>query len=361
MTKVTIQRDICLNLVVPLTATHDFIPMPPFPPVPPPLPGMPLSLAAAAIEVPVNAWWPPGVLLKHKFTDNVLHAGMKICLDGHDCGWLIPHVQVTPAINNILTLMLHIPLSSRKANFSAATVVMNGKPVACMTMIAWPPTPMTYCADPINMPLADAPTSHFNTVEVGVTLGDWLIGAFGIAANMILDYALFKWKGGTRNFGQRASRRIAQSRAKQAAAKQGLKDRIKGTVTQAVNNQLTQEAKSRHLKTGIRFGAGQLVGLVQTGLRSPGGPFLGVPGSPTVSRATGPGGPGSGGPGRHGSHGRLDTGGAGLHPHHPAAPPAADSPSEPYGGFERRRVTPGPEGPRIVPNGDPPSSLPHAL
>ncbi len=216
MSKVTIQRDICLPLIVPLTATHDFIPLPPFPPIPPPLPGMPLSLAACAIEAPVNAWWPPGAALgSHKFTSTVFHNGMQICLHGHDCGKFIPHLQILPAFNNMLTF-LHIPFSSRKANFSASTVLMNGAPTACMTLIAWPPTPMTYCANPMGMPLADAPTSHFNTVEVRMTLADWLAGAFAIAASMIIDHLL--GKGGTRSFGQAAGKDIAKSKAGQSTA-----------------------------------------------------------------------------------------------------------------------------------------------
>lgn len=213
MTKVTIQRDICLNLIVPLTATHDFIPLPPFPPVPPPMPAAPLSLHACAIESPVNAWWPPGAALgSNKFTTSVFHRHMAICLDGHDCGKFIPHLQVAPAPNNMLTLV-QIPLSSRKANFSASTVRMNGKPTAAMTAIAWPPTPMTYCSNPINMPLADAPTSHLNSVDVHLTLMDWIAGAVAIVAGMILDYVVFRRAGGTRGFGQNAGKMIAQSRA----------------------------------------------------------------------------------------------------------------------------------------------------
>lgn len=212
--KATIQRDICTNMIVPLTATHNFVPLPPFPPVPPPLPAAPLSLAACAIESITNAWWPPGYALGgNKFTTSVFHSRMAICIDGHDCGKFIPHVQVAPAPNNMLTL-LHIPLSSRKCNFTASTVKMNGKATACMLMISWPPSPMTYCSEPINMPLASAPTAHLNTVVIGMTFGDWFAGAFAIALGMILDWVLFKhFDGGTRGFGQNAGKMIAQSRA----------------------------------------------------------------------------------------------------------------------------------------------------
>jgi len=283
VTKVTIQRDICLNLMVPLTATHDFIPLPPFPPVPPPMPAAPLSLAACAIESPVNAWWPPGAALgSNKFTTSVFHRHMAICLDGHDCGKFIPHLQVAPAPNNMLTL-LHIPLSSRKCNFSASTVRMNGKPTACMTAIAWPPTPMTYCSNPMSMPLADAPTAHLNSVVVHMTLGDWIAGAIAIAAGMILEYAMFKAGGGTRGFGQGAGKMIAQSKAGSSVASL-IAPKLIGTFLPA--------NRTAWINWGIKQGVGVATGLTRiliTGEGSVsvslpmGGPFLNV--TPSIGYA----------------------------------------------------------------------------
>ncbi|PRP92112.1 hypothetical protein ENSA5_51520 [Enhygromyxa salina] len=316
MTKVTIQRDICLNMVVPLTATHDFIPLPPFPPVPPPLPAAPLSLAACAIESPVNAWWPPGYALgANKFTTSVFHSGMGICLDGHDCGKFIPHVQVAPAPNNTLTLV-HIPLSSRKCNFTASTVKMNGKSTACMLMISWPPSPMTYCSEPMSMPLASAPTAHLNTVTVGMTFGDWFAGAFAIAAGMILEWCLFKYGGGTRDFGQGAGKMIAQSRAGQSIAR-------------IIGGNFIGEVKKKFIPWIAGQGVGMLTGAVRimaTGEGSVGvsyeigGPFLSLKGSAEYSRdnATGEGSWKAGLSGTAGTaSGNLDTSGAGISNNHP--------------------------------------------
>lgn len=289
MTKVTVQADICLNLIVPLTATHDFIPLPPAPPVPPPLPASPLSLAACAIESPVNAWWPPGAALgSNKFTTSVFHRHMAICLDGHDCGKFIPHVQVAPAPNNTLTL-LHIPLSSRKCNFSASTVRMNGKPTACMTAIAWPPTPMTYCSNPMSMPLADAPTAHLNSVVVGMTLGDWLAGAIAIAAGMILEYAMFKAGGGTRGFGQSAGKMIAQSRGGASVA---------SLIAPKLIGSLLPANRTAWINWGIKQGVGVATGLTRIALTGEGsvsvslpmgGPFLNVTPSVGYSQSGGVG------------------------------------------------------------------------
>jgi hypothetical protein len=191
--KITIQRDICANLMIPVFATHDFLPMPPVPPTPPPTPATPLSPAALAYETITNAWWPPGMALgQNKFTTSVFHNGMAITQAGHNCGVMILHVQVSPAINNILTLPIHIPFSSRSSNFAAGTVHMDGQPVSCNTMFSWPPAPMSYCADPMSPPLASAETSHFNTVEVAMTLVDFLAGAASIAAGMLVEWAFSK-------------------------------------------------------------------------------------------------------------------------------------------------------------------------
>lgn len=378
MTKVTIQRDICLNLVVPLTATHDFIPLPPFPPIPPPLPGLPLSLAACALESPVNAWWPPGYALGgSQFTTTVFHQGMAICLDGHDCGKFIPHLQVSPAPNNLLTLT-HIPFSSRKANFSASTVKMNGKPVAGMTAIAWPPTPMTYCSDPINMPLADAPTSHFNTVTVHIGLWDWLAGAFAVTAGMLLDYLLFRWNGGTKGFGQRASKTIAESRAG-ATVMQMLKSKFIG--------QLFPTTMKEWQQWGVKQGVGALVGLVQIRLTGEGsvgvdlkigGPFLSLTPSVSASHSNSSGWDGEAGvAGRAGTaSGKLDTSGAGVANNHPLGLGQSSSShqwgqqgttttdtsiSDPFNGFHNQSTTTRPDGTVEISNSRASTPLPNSL
>ena len=368
MSKVTIQRDICLPLIVPLTATHDYIPLPPFPPLPPPLPGMPLSLAACAIEAPVNAWWPPGAALgSHKFTSTVFHNGMQICLDGHDCGKFIPHLQIMPAPNNMLTF-IQIPFSSRKANFSSSTVLMNGKPTACMTMIAWPPTPMTYCANPMGMPLADAPTSHFNTVEVRMTLADWLAGAFAIALSMIVDHVL--GKGGTRSFGQAAGKDIAKSRAGQSAA---------SLITSRIVSQLTTSFSTRW---AIKQGVAAASGLARIGLTGQGSvgvtaPFGGGFAALGASASHGDSGWSGGATGSALTvSGNLDTRSAGYTTRSPTGMGQESTShawdkgtthtetdvSDPFGGFQNETTTTGPDGAATVTRSDGPTqSLPNQL
>ncbi len=366
MSKVTIQRDICLPLIIPLTATHDFIPLPPFPPLPPPMPAMPLSLAACAIEAPTNAWWPPGGALgSHKFTSTVFHNGMQICLAGHDCGKFIPHLQILPAFNNLLTFV-QIPFSSRKANFSSSTVLMNGTPTACMTMIAWPPTPMTYCANPISMPLADAPTSHFNTVEVRMTLADWLAGAFAIAAGMILDWVT---RSSSKDFGKAAGKDIARSRAGTSSAAL-IRDRI-------VNNLKGSFDASWAMQQGVGLltGAAQiaLTGNGSLGVSAPfGGGFFGLGASASHS---GDGWSGSasgnalnvdGSVGTDGVSGTArNVDGTGSHTGSTgwdgSSTSTTASTSDPFGGFHNQTTTTGPDGTTVTRSDGPTTTLPNQL
>lgn len=276
MPPVSVQNDICLNLLpIPLFAPHNFIPLPPFPPVPPP---MPAAVAAChAFELPVTAWWPPGFALGGaSFTTTVFHKFMQICLDGHDCGKFIPHVQASPAPNNTLTLT-HIPLSKRSANFASSTVKLNGKGVAAMTLISWPPCPMTYCAEPLGLPLADAPTSHLNTVTFGISLTDWIFGVIAIAADMILDWVFMKLDGGqSKKLGADAAEMIAKSKLGKHVYQLIAKDLIgKGFKRSG------QEYKRMAIKQAVGFATGVARAIV-TGEGSAsvsyeiGGPFLGL-------------------------------------------------------------------------------------
>jgi hypothetical protein len=275
MPPVSVQNDLCLNLLpIPLFAPHNYIPLPPFPPVPPPMTGT--VAACHAFEIPVTAWWPPGYALGGAaFTTTVFHKMMQICLEGHDCGKFIVHVQGSPAPNNTLTL-IHIPTSKRAANFSSSTVKLNGKGVAAMTMISWPPCPMTYCAEPLSLPLADAPTSHLNTVKFGVTLADWIFGAIAIAADMIIEWAFMKAGGGP------------QKDLLKKAEEMALKSQVGKSVFQLVAKPLLGEIAKPDAKWAVKQAVGFATGAARaesTGEGSAsisyeiGGPFFGLKGS----------------------------------------------------------------------------------
>lgn len=178
---ISISWDITLQY---LPTGHNYAPLPP--PAPPPTP----APAAMAAELPATQFWPPG-LGTHKQTTTVKHRYMAICLDGHDLGRMIIHIQMSPAPNNAL-LPLMLFKSSRKNNFKAATVKMNKTPVGCFILLNWPPMPMTSCAEPLAFPTADSPMSWLNSVKVGMTWASYLISALTLAANLLVDRFLYK-------------------------------------------------------------------------------------------------------------------------------------------------------------------------
>lgn len=137
------------------------------------------------IEMCTPAHWPPGVG-SHKFTGTVFHQSRPIVKDGHDHGQLIPHWNVSPWPPNPLLLLI-IPFSSRKVMFGASTVKMNGDPTGCNNF--WVPTPMMACASPCGFPIGYG-INQWHTCLVGMSIGDWLAGAFAIAATMVADILL---------------------------------------------------------------------------------------------------------------------------------------------------------------------------
>lgn len=171
--KVSITNDVAL---VPWSF-HMFIPVPPA--VAPPV-------ILSHLEMPVTIHWPPGHGLgQNKLTSTVFHRGKTIAKSGHDCGTMIPHVSVPPAPVNLLLATI-IPFSSRKMMFDASTVKMDGDPVGTSDLLAIP-TPMVFCAAPVGIPGCFPITNVTNTVNVGMTVGDFVAGAANIGFSMAAD------------------------------------------------------------------------------------------------------------------------------------------------------------------------------
>ncbi len=164
--------------------THKLIPPPPAPPIP----------ATMSVEMPTTFLWTMGFLMnQNKFSNGakpVTHKGVWIALDGHDCGMMIPDITVPPAPN--LNYPIGWLVSSRKPSFSASTVKMNGTAVACAQWIGLPPLPMMSCGDPISAPVSWSALSVTNTVSVGMTFTDLVVGYLNIAASVLVDYIFSK-------------------------------------------------------------------------------------------------------------------------------------------------------------------------
>lgn len=165
----------------------------PTPPPPAPNPYF-VPVPMPAIEIPALQLWTAGFLCgTEKWTNAgkpVLHKGFFIMLDGHNTGMLIPDVTIPPAPNMQYPLMW--PFSARKVMFSASKVQMCGTAVACSQWIGLPPVPQMSCGDPISAPVDFSMITITNTVIVGMTLGDLLIGVVACALSMAIDFILYK-------------------------------------------------------------------------------------------------------------------------------------------------------------------------
>lgn len=143
-----------------------------------------------ALDLPVPMYWPPGFALgTNKLTVAVLHKGMPVVLDGHDCGTMIAHVQCVPDPANAFS-PIHICFSSRKVNFFSASRVFEGKCIGISKLLAWPPAPMTSCGEPISLPGTGVPTTVLNSAVVDFGWVDALIGWGTVCAMLAFECAI---------------------------------------------------------------------------------------------------------------------------------------------------------------------------
>lgn len=156
-------------------------------------PASPVPAPTIAIEIPMFQLATMGFLVgQNKWTNTgtpVLHKGFWIAQDGHNQGMLIPDVTI-PFVNAWYAIMW--PFSSRKIMFGASTVQMCGAATGCSQWIGLPPIPQMTCGEPISAPVDFSFITITNTVIVGMTLADLIIGLVYCAAAMLLDYILAK-------------------------------------------------------------------------------------------------------------------------------------------------------------------------
>lgn len=135
-------------------------------------------------DIPTTQMWVPGIVTSNKFTTTVFHHFGQLTLDGHDVGYLIPHITVGPPS---IQLPIVIAFSSRAMNFTASTVEANGAGVSTAM-----PLPMMVCMDPVSPPLAFSFASLASTTFVGLTMGDICAGIAGIVCSIGID-AICGW------------------------------------------------------------------------------------------------------------------------------------------------------------------------
>ena len=171
-----------VNTIIDLTVginTHNLLMAPTPTPTPTPV---------FSIEMLTTQLWPPGYALgQNKFSTTVLHKNLFMVLDGHDIGMLIPDVTI-PFANQWYAVMW--PFSSRKVMFSASTVKMDGQPTGCASILGL--FPMMTCGDPMALPSSFPLTNCLNTVIVGLTFKDIVMGWLKIAVSMVIDVVFYK-------------------------------------------------------------------------------------------------------------------------------------------------------------------------
>jgi hypothetical protein len=141
----------------------------------PPTPAVP----GPHLEVPNTLFWEPGAAAgQNKLTSNVHSEGKTIALQAHDVGTLAVHVA--PSLKLPITLLF----ASRKMNFSAHTVKMNGTSTGVSSF--WAPTPMSVCS--MIVPSLAIPVSNvMHGVNVGMTVGDMIAGYVSIALTIVAN------------------------------------------------------------------------------------------------------------------------------------------------------------------------------
>jgi len=122
-------------------------------------------------------------LQQNKLTKTVFPKAQFVVLEGHDCGYAIPHVTIPPA--NV-KLPLIIAFSKRKVMFSTSKVKADGAQVGC-TELAGPPVPlaMLCCASPVSLPNGYPSFNGLHTVSVGLSSGDFAAGILALICSVL--------------------------------------------------------------------------------------------------------------------------------------------------------------------------------
>lgn len=120
----------------------------------------------STVEAPVPMAWAPGSAAgTHRLAARVLHRGAAIVQEGHDVGPGVVHV---PAVADPVAAAKHTVGSRRAVTVGFARVRVGGVAVGLVGGTA----AMSCCAEPVDLPIGDAPTNRLNAVCVGSALVD---------------------------------------------------------------------------------------------------------------------------------------------------------------------------------------------
>lgn len=118
----------------------------------------------STVEAPVPMAWAPGAAAgTHRLAARVLHRGAAIVQQGHDVG---PGVVHGTAPGDPFAAAEHTLGSRRTVVAGFARVRVGGQPIGLVNGVGGIAA-MSCCAEPLDLPLGDAPTNRLNSVTVG--------------------------------------------------------------------------------------------------------------------------------------------------------------------------------------------------
>lgn len=148
--------------------------------LPPPPPGLPAVWGL--FEGPAFMGAHPGRPLTHKVGRKTLFDGNRAVQQGHDVGYVIPHVAVP--FNAMMAI--NLLTSKHKVMFPITKVVIEGKPMGTFLFMFGG----LICSNPMSLPTGIC-VPFAGTVQTEMTLRDVLMGLAFIIVDMMID-VIFK-------------------------------------------------------------------------------------------------------------------------------------------------------------------------
>jgi len=173
---------------------------------------------------PGTIGWPGGYFITHKVGDKTFFDGSKAVQQGHDCGYLIPHIGPP----NVL-LAVHILFSKHKVMFPVSKVLIEGKAlgtylIAFLGLI---------CSQVVSRPSGIVIPIRC-TVFATMSALDIFLGLVFIAIDMAIDKLWDKYgKGISDKIASKISSAISK-KAIEAAAKAAVKEVVEPVLTDVI-------------------------------------------------------------------------------------------------------------------------------
>ena len=154
-----------------------------------------VKYAPGFMEGPAFMGHPPGIYVSHKVAHKVHFDGGPAVQQGHDAGYLIPHIPVVTSVPNLM-LLVHMAVSKHKVMFPAMNVLVDGKPMGMYFGFFLG----AICSNPVSLPTGVL-IKLSGTVVHDMTLTDFLWGLAMLVVDTVIDILWSKimkgenWRG----------------------------------------------------------------------------------------------------------------------------------------------------------------------